>query len=41
MVMGDTVVVQGAGAVGMCTAALARQVGAGQVIANVIMMIFQ
>ena len=32
IVMGDTVVVQGAGAVGMCTAALARQAGAGQVI---------
>jgi L-iditol 2-dehydrogenase len=30
--MGDTVVVQGAGAVGMSTAALARQAGAGQVI---------
>jgi threonine dehydrogenase-like Zn-dependent dehydrogenase len=30
--MGDTVVVQGAGAVGMSTAALARRAGAGQVI---------
>lgn len=32
IIMGDTVVVQGAGAVGMCTAALARKAGAGQVI---------
>lgn len=32
IVMGDTVVVQGAGAVGMCAAALAREAGAGQVI---------
>ena len=32
IVMGDTVVVQGAGAVGMCTAALARKAGAGKVI---------
>ncbi|MFI5178158.1 MAG: zinc-binding dehydrogenase [Vicinamibacterales bacterium] len=30
--LGDSVVVQGAGAVGLCTAALARQSGAGQVI---------
>ena len=30
--LGDTVVVQGAGAVGLCTAALARRSGAGQVI---------
>jgi L-iditol 2-dehydrogenase len=32
LAMGDTVVVQGAGAVGMSTAALARRAGAGQVI---------
>jgi threonine dehydrogenase-like Zn-dependent dehydrogenase len=32
IVLGDTVVVQGAGAVGMSTAALARKAGAGQVI---------
>ncbi len=32
IVMGDTVVVQGAGAVGLSAAALARQAGAGQVI---------
>jgi L-iditol 2-dehydrogenase len=32
IVLGDTVVVQGAGAVGMSTAALAKQSGAGQVI---------
>jgi len=30
--LGDTVVVQGAGAVGLCTAALARKAGAGRVI---------
>jgi len=30
--LGDTVVVQGGGAVGLCTAALARRSGAGQVI---------
>ncbi len=33
IVLGDTVVVQGAGAVGMSAAALARKAGAGQVIA--------
>lgn len=32
LTLGDTVVVQGAGAVGMSTAALARKAGAGQVI---------
>jgi L-iditol 2-dehydrogenase len=32
LTLGDTVVVQGAGAVGLCTAALARKAGAGRVL---------